>query len=107
MRARGAERGIAGGEQHRADLKLAPSGVARMLDRRDSALQSARSLYANDDVVWNPGVLVVRKEIAYGKTRTPNHYLVAAGAWSYSLYLVHHEGAVLFGRLPIPNLGTC
>jgi peptidoglycan/LPS O-acetylase OafA/YrhL len=47
----------------------------------------------------------LRKEIAYGRTRTPNRYLVAAGAWSYSLYLVHHEGAVLFARLPVPNLG--
>jgi peptidoglycan/LPS O-acetylase OafA/YrhL len=35
----------------------------------------------------------VRKEIAYGKTRTPNRWLVAAGAWSYSLYLVHHQEA--------------
>jgi peptidoglycan/LPS O-acetylase OafA/YrhL len=47
----------------------------------------------------------VRKEIAYGKTRTPNRWLVAAGAWSYSLYLVHYEGALLFDRLRIPNLG--
>ncbi|HXT75915.1 MAG TPA: hypothetical protein VN780_06460 [Candidatus Eisenbacteria bacterium] len=38
----------------------------------------------------------VRKEVAYGKTRTPNRYLVAAGAWSYSLYVVHHETATLF-----------
>jgi peptidoglycan/LPS O-acetylase OafA/YrhL len=34
----------------------------------------------------------VRKEIAYGKTHAPNQWLVAAGAWSYSLYLVHAEG---------------
>jgi hypothetical protein len=42
--------------------------------------------------------------VAYGKTRTPNRYLVAAGARSYSLCLVHHEGATLFAGLPIPNL---
>jgi len=47
----------------------------------------------------------VRKEIAYGKTRLPNRYLVAAGAWSYSLYLVHHEGTMLFERLPLSNWG--
>ena len=47
----------------------------------------------------------VRKEIAYGKTRTPNRWLVAAGAWSYSLYLMHNQGAFLFEVLPIPNLG--
>jgi peptidoglycan/LPS O-acetylase OafA/YrhL len=46
----------------------------------------------------------VRKEIAFGKTRAPNRLLAAAGAWSYSLYLVHHEGALLYGRLPVLNL---
>jgi peptidoglycan/LPS O-acetylase OafA/YrhL len=58
-------------------------------------------------MVWF-GVLAywwVRKEIAYGNTRAPNSYLVAAGAWSYSLYLVHHEGGVLYSRLRLPDLG--
>ncbi len=57
-------------------------------------------------MVWF-GILAywwVRKEIAYGKMRTPNRWLAAAGAWSYSLYLVHHEGALLFDRLTPPNL---
>jgi peptidoglycan/LPS O-acetylase OafA/YrhL len=59
-------------------------------------------------MVWF-GVLAywwVRKEIAYGKARAPNSYLVAAGAWSYSLYLVHHEGGVLYSRLRLPDLGS-
>jgi peptidoglycan/LPS O-acetylase OafA/YrhL len=58
-------------------------------------------------MVWF-GILAywwVRKEIAYGKMRAPNRYLVWAGAWSYSLYLLHHEGAMLFERLPVPSFG--
>jgi peptidoglycan/LPS O-acetylase OafA/YrhL len=47
--------------------------------------------------------LWVRREIAYGKTQTPNRWLVAAGAWSYSLCLLH-QGAWLFNGLPVPNL---
>ncbi len=47
----------------------------------------------------------VKNEVAYGKYRGPNAYLAAAGAWSYSLYLVHAQGMSLFWRLPIPNLG--
>ncbi len=48
----------------------------------------------------------VKNEIAYGKQSSPNRYLVAAGAWSYSLYLVHAQGMALFWRLPVANLGT-
>jgi len=47
----------------------------------------------------------VRAEIAYGKQRKPNRYLAAAGAWSYSLYLVHVQGMELLGRIGLPNLG--
>ncbi len=47
----------------------------------------------------------VKNEIAYGKHRAPNRHLVAAGAWSYSLYLLHAQGMGLFWRLPIPYLG--
>jgi len=47
----------------------------------------------------------VKNELAYGKHSSPNSYLVAAGAWSYSLYLVHAQGMELYWRLPIPNLG--
>jgi len=47
----------------------------------------------------------VKNEIAYGKHSTPNRYLVSAGAWSYSLYLVHAPGMGFYWRLPVPNLG--
>jgi peptidoglycan/LPS O-acetylase OafA/YrhL len=48
----------------------------------------------------------VKEEITYGKLRTPNRYLAAAGAWSYSLYLVHVQGMELPGWLRVPNLGA-
>lgn len=47
----------------------------------------------------------VKKEIAYSRYVPPNRYLVAAGAWSYSLYLIHAQGPVIFQRLPIPSVG--
>jgi peptidoglycan/LPS O-acetylase OafA/YrhL len=47
----------------------------------------------------------VRQEIIHGKTNPPNRYLVAAGAWSYSLYLVHAQGGSLVGTLHIPSFG--
>jgi peptidoglycan/LPS O-acetylase OafA/YrhL len=47
----------------------------------------------------------VKNEIAYGKHAAPNRYLVSAGAWSYSLYLVHAPGMGFYWRLPVPNLG--
>ncbi len=47
----------------------------------------------------------VKNEIEYSRHRAPNRFLVAAGAWSYSLYLVHAQGLVLYSRLPIPYLG--
>jgi peptidoglycan/LPS O-acetylase OafA/YrhL len=49
-------------------------------------------------MVWF-GVLAyfwVRQEIVHGKTHPPNPVLVAAGAWSYSLYLLHPQGGGLF-----------
>jgi peptidoglycan/LPS O-acetylase OafA/YrhL len=58
-------------------------------------------------MVWF-GVLAyfwVKNELAYSKHSSPNRYLVAAGAWSYSLYLVHAQGMQVYWRLPIPNLG--
>ena len=58
-------------------------------------------------MIWF-GVLAyywVRQEIAYGKYHEPNRYLAAAGAWSYSLYLVHVQGMELFGQMRLPNLG--
>jgi peptidoglycan/LPS O-acetylase OafA/YrhL len=47
----------------------------------------------------------VKNEISYSQTHAPNARLVAAGAWSYSLYLVHTQGLALYARLGIPTLG--
>lgn len=47
----------------------------------------------------------VRHELEYARTHPPVNLLVAAGAWSYSLYLVHAQGVWLVGKLAIPNLG--
>jgi peptidoglycan/LPS O-acetylase OafA/YrhL len=58
-------------------------------------------------MIWF-GVLAyfwVKNELAYSRHSSPKGYLVAAGAWSYSLYLVHVQGMQLYWRLPIPNLG--
>jgi peptidoglycan/LPS O-acetylase OafA/YrhL len=58
-------------------------------------------------MVWF-GVLAyvwVRQEIAHGKTHPPNRVLVAAGAWSYSLYLMHAPGGGLFLSLKLPSAG--
>ncbi|HKI12211.1 MAG TPA: acyltransferase [Candidatus Acidoferrum sp.] len=58
-------------------------------------------------MVWF-GVLAyfwLRQEVAHGKNHPPNRYLVAAGAWSYSLYLVHAQGGGLFGWLRLPSMG--
>jgi peptidoglycan/LPS O-acetylase OafA/YrhL len=59
-------------------------------------------------MIWF-GVLAyfwVKKEIEYSGHRAPNRYLVMAGAWSYSLYLVHQQGMELIWRLGLPNLGV-
>jgi peptidoglycan/LPS O-acetylase OafA/YrhL len=58
-------------------------------------------------MIWF-GVLAyfwVKNELAYGKFHPPNRQLAAAGAWSYSLYLMHAQGMSLYARLPIPFLG--
>ena len=58
-------------------------------------------------MVWF-GVLAylwVRQEIINGKEHPPKSWLAAAGAWSYSLYLMHTQGGVLYGWLHIPTLG--
>jgi len=58
-------------------------------------------------MVWF-GVLAyfwVRQEIAHGKSNSPNRFLVAGGAWSYSLYLMHEQGGRLFESFHLPSLG--
>ena len=47
----------------------------------------------------------VRQEVAHGKTHSPNRLLVAGGAWSYSLYLMHAQGSGLLAFLHLPSLG--
>ena len=59
-------------------------------------------------MVWF-GVLAyfwVREEIANGKVHSPSSYLVAAGAWSYSLYLMHWYGGTIVSYLALNNLGA-
>jgi peptidoglycan/LPS O-acetylase OafA/YrhL len=51
------------------------------------------------------GFFWIRKELAYGKHRSPIGFLASAGLWSYSVYLVHVPGGYIFTKLPIPNLG--
>jgi peptidoglycan/LPS O-acetylase OafA/YrhL len=47
----------------------------------------------------------LKKEIAYGANHKPLSFLASAGAWSYSLYLMHIPAATIFGKLHAPNLG--
>jgi peptidoglycan/LPS O-acetylase OafA/YrhL len=47
----------------------------------------------------------VKRELSYSVDNAPNRHLAAAGAWSYSLYLIHSPGLGIFLRLPIPSLG--
>jgi peptidoglycan/LPS O-acetylase OafA/YrhL len=64
-------------------------------------------LPSTQTMIWF-GVLAyfwVKEELAYSRHCVPNRYLVAAGAWSYSLYLLHWDGPEIFQKLPLPNLG--
>jgi peptidoglycan/LPS O-acetylase OafA/YrhL len=47
----------------------------------------------------------VKNEIAYSREHAPYGFLAAAGAWSYSLYLVHAQGMEVIWKLGVPNLG--
>lgn len=47
----------------------------------------------------------IKRELAYSATARLPAMLVAAGAWSYSLYLFHEPAENILGKLPIPNLG--
>jgi len=53
-------------------------------------------------MIWF-GVLAyfwLRQELARGKVHSPAPWLVAAGSWSYSLYLIHAYGGGIFEMLP-------
>jgi peptidoglycan/LPS O-acetylase OafA/YrhL len=47
----------------------------------------------------------VRNEIAHGKVTSPPRWMVWAGAWSYSLYLLHGPALETLRRLHLPFLG--
>jgi peptidoglycan/LPS O-acetylase OafA/YrhL len=49
--------------------------------------------------------LWIAREIRYYKAASPPRWLESAGAWSYSLYLTHFFGSVLFVIAALPNLG--
>jgi len=48
----------------------------------------------------------LRKELAYGLNKQPATGLVSAGAWSYSLYLMHVPAMRIYARLRVPNFGA-
>ena len=48
----------------------------------------------------------IKSEIAYGKHKAPWKFLSYAGAWSYSLYLIHGPAALIFWKLNLPNAGV-
>jgi peptidoglycan/LPS O-acetylase OafA/YrhL len=48
----------------------------------------------------------LRKELAYGLNKQPAATLVSAGAWSYSLYLMHVPAMRIYAKLPVPNFGA-
>lgn len=45
-------------------------------------------------------------EMDRSATRPPSRWMEWAGAWSYSLYLMHELGRTLWERLPFPGPGT-
>jgi peptidoglycan/LPS O-acetylase OafA/YrhL len=47
----------------------------------------------------------VRQEIIRGKLHSPSRYLVAGGAWSYSLYLLHPEASSMVDYFHLPSFG--
>jgi peptidoglycan/LPS O-acetylase OafA/YrhL len=48
----------------------------------------------------------LRKELAHGLNKRPAGALVSAGAWSYSLYLIHVPAMRIYAKLPVPNFGA-
>jgi peptidoglycan/LPS O-acetylase OafA/YrhL len=49
--------------------------------------------------------LWIRKELAYSKRKAPWSWLVSAGAWSYSLYLIHPAATTVLANLRLPSFG--
>jgi peptidoglycan/LPS O-acetylase OafA/YrhL len=47
----------------------------------------------------------IKNEIAYGNATSPPKWMAWAGAWSYSLYLMHGPALEILRRLQLPYLG--
>jgi peptidoglycan/LPS O-acetylase OafA/YrhL len=47
----------------------------------------------------------IKNEISYGMHKAPWKLLTSAGAWSYSLYLIHGPAAQIFAKLRLANYG--
>jgi peptidoglycan/LPS O-acetylase OafA/YrhL len=47
----------------------------------------------------------IRKELAYSKRKAPLSWLVSAGAWSYSLYLIHPAATTVLANARLPSFG--
>ena len=48
----------------------------------------------------------VKKELAYGLNNSPPRALSWAGAWSYSLYLIHGASPEFYKLMRVPNFGV-
>ena len=48
----------------------------------------------------------IKNEIAYGLTNSPSRIFVWAGAWSYSLYLIHRVGPVFYKPVLLTHIGA-
>jgi peptidoglycan/LPS O-acetylase OafA/YrhL len=82
--------------------------VVWMASWATGVLNFKAGLFYPQTMIWF-GLLAyywLRQEIIYSRDREPNRYLVAAGAWSYSLYLVHVQGMEIPRLLKVPNLGS-
>jgi len=82
------------------------SGDWWRLELPDVEFPRRSAVYADDALVWRPGVLLAAEELAYGLNKQPASALVSAGAWSYSRYLMHVPAMRIYGKLPVPNLGA-
>jgi peptidoglycan/LPS O-acetylase OafA/YrhL len=71
------------------------------------ALHFKGIVHGTQTMLWF-GVLAyfwIREELAYGKHHKTWPLLAGAGAWSYSLYLIHGPAMQAFSKIPVPNLG--
>lgn len=65
-------------------------------------------LHTGVTMLWF-GVLAyfwIKDELAYGLTASPSRVFIWAGAWSYSLYLVHRVGPEFYKPVLLPHVGA-